>query len=169
MKYLKLVWSKISKLKIEVLLSIIWLILSYLSFFIALPFYHDYKDNNNIPNLNWNWSIIFLTEETTFDDYRWMPVEYNMFFLWDKNLYEWRWEKIKIWWNDLVWNQRDRTEMKLSIKNDDIYGIYYLFWKDRDSDWSYRLKLSPDWNSFSGTFIWNAADSRWSVTWVKIN
>jgi len=169
-KLSKLIWFfRRIEINVEVLLTIIGLLISYLSFFIALPFFYEYKANNNIPDMNWNWSVEFTTEETSYDKYKWMVLKYNMFFLWNKNIYKWTWEKVQIWDTYLVWNQRDRTEMDLIVKWNQIYGTYYLFWKKRDTDGNFKLKLSDDATMFQGTFIWNAADSKWVVTWIKLN
>ena len=164
-----IIWNFIKKVRIDILLTIIWVLLSYLSFSIALPFYQEYKNNNDIPNLNWNWSINFITKETTYKKYEGMNIEYNMFLLWNMNKYVWKWEKIKIWDTELEWNQRDRTEMDLIIEWNNIYWIYYLYWKERNTDGNFKLTLSNDWKSFSWTFVWNAADSKWIVTWLKNN
>jgi len=166
---IKNLYKKIINVEIQILLSIIWILISYLSFFIALPFYNEYKTNNNIPNLNWNWNIQFRTEESSYKNYIWMSVYYNMFLLWNGNKYIWKWEKVKIWDQELIENQRDRTEMNIIIKWNNIYWIYYLYWKKRNTDWNFKLKLNNNWTSFTWTFIWNAADSKWIVIWTKIN
>jgi len=71
-KLSKLIWFfRRIEINVEVLLTIIGLLISYLSFFIALPFFYEYKANNNIPDMNWNWSVEFTTEETSYDKYKW--------------------------------------------------------------------------------------------------
>lgn len=143
---------------------IIWILWLHFS----RPFFSEYKKDFQVSNLNWNWDINFVTEASSYSWYVWMNLEFRTFIIWNKRSYKGVWEKIRIRDNDLVGNQRDRIEMEISLDWDRFYWIYKLDWKERDTDWSIIWIVSKEWDKISGTFVWNAADSKWSITGEKI-
>jgi hypothetical protein len=98
-----------------------------------------------------------------------MTDKYNIFFIWAKDEYKWKWEKYESWGNFIQHKHRDKFEIDLVIKNNNMYWLFDLYWKERKTDWNINVILNEEWTSFSWTFIWNAADSKWIVKWIKVN
>jgi hypothetical protein len=78
---------------LNLLLSILWLVFAYIAIFIAYPQYEEFIQKNKIPNLNWNWNIEFITEDSNLSQYKWMNDQYDVFLIWAKDEYKWKWEK----------------------------------------------------------------------------
>lgn len=154
---------------VELILAIIGAFIAIFSIFIAYPEYIEFKEKNDIQDINWNWKVEFVTQESSYKDYIWDVNTYNMFLLWSKDIYKWKWERVQVNGEYIDSLQRDSVEFESIIKWNQIYSLFYLGWRIRDTDGNFTVTLSIDWKSFSGTFVWNAADSKWIITWIKIN
>lgn len=151
---------------ISLLLSFLWIYLSYKSYFIAIPQYNEFIEKNNIPNLNWNWELEFITKDADLEKYIWMVDNYDVFFVWTKDEYKWKWEKYKSYWNIISPKNRHRIEFEIVIRENKIYSFYDFYWS-REVSWSFEADIKNDWKYFIWTFRTSAANTTWYIYWKK--
>lgn len=159
-------WLKEYEAIIAILLAVIWLFISYQSLFVAIPQYQEFIEKNNIPDLNWNWNIEFITKEADLEKYIWMNDKYDVFLIWAKDEYKWKWEKYESYWNIIEPKNRAIIEFETVIKNNNLYWFYNLFWS-REVSWNMEVLLNDKWDKFEWTFTMSAANSKWIVIWIK--
>jgi len=173
MKKIKINFKKLEKFNIlfvlvSLLLSVIWLYISYKSLFIAIPEYKEFIENNKIPNLNWNWEFVFITENSNLKKYIWMKDKYDVFLIWNKNNYKWKWEKYESYWNLINPKDRARIDFEIVIKNNKLYWFFNLHWS-REVSWTIKAELNKKGNILEWIFVTSAANSRWKFIWVLKN
>lgn len=137
-----------------------------MAIFIAYPQYSEFMEKNNIPNLNWNWNIEFITEESSKNEYIWINDKYDVFFIWSKDNYIWKGEKWNNNWKIIHYSNRDKIEFNYFINKNNFYWFYTLYWS-REVTWNLEAVLNKDWNYFEGTFTISAANSKWRVIGIK--
>ncbi len=151
---------------ISIVLSVIWVYIASQSLFVAIPQYNEFIEKNRIPDLNWNWNIEFITKESDLEKYIWMNDKYDVFLIWVKDEYTWKWEKYESYWNIINPKDRARIEFELVIKQNSIYWFYDLHWS-REVSWNMTVQLNKSWDKFEWIFTTSAANSEWIVIWIK--
>lgn len=153
---------------INLIISILWIYLAWRALFIAYPQYIDFIQKNEVPNLNWNWEFEFTTEHSSYVPYIGMKDKYDIFLIWAKDEYEWKWEKFESYWNFIKHEKRNKIEFKIIIKWNKLYWFYTLYW-NREVAWNMEVELNNEWNEINWFFKTSAADSSWKIIWVKKN
>ncbi len=167
-EFRKIIIKNIKKYQwlINFIWSLTWIILAWLAIFIAYPEYQEFIEKNKIPDLNWNRNIEFITEDSNLSQYKWMNDQYDVFLIWAKDEYKWKWEKWKSFDNIIKHEKRPKIEFEIVIKWNNVYGFYSLIWS-RETAWNMEVILNSEWTKFEGNFVTSAADSKWKVIWTK--
>lgn len=151
---------------ISSIISTFSLFIAYKTYIIAIPAYYEFIEKNEIPNINWNWNLEFITEKSNVKEYIWMNDQYDVFWIWSKDQYKWKWEKWKSYWNFIEHEKRKKIDFEIIIKNWIMYWFYNFYWS-REISWDFEVKLNKDWTKFEWIFRTSWADSSWKIIWIK--
>lgn len=151
---------------ISLFLSVIWLFLAWKTYYIAIPEYQEFIEKNEIPNLNWNWEFTFITEKSNLKKYIWMTDKYDIFLIWSKDEYKWKWEKFESYWHIIEPKNRARVEFEIVVKKNNLYWFFTAN-DTREYNWNFEVRLNKDWKKIEWIFTTSAANSKWKMIWVK--
>ena len=147
-------------------LSLIWIFLARKTYYIAIPEYNEFIEKTEIPNLNWNWEFTFITEEADIKKYIWMNDKYDIFLIWSKDEYKWKWEKFESYWNTIEPKNRAKFEFEIVIKKSNLYWFFTAN-DAREYNWNFEVKLNKERNKFEWNFNTSAANSKGKVIWIR--